>query len=99
MKVLYDHIERIEDELEGAKSYAEKYISCKAIGNMSSANMYKEMANDELKHSMYMYELANKDMEQIGRIYSLPVQEQEAWDLLNKKYAEHHAMIRQMLNL
>ena len=99
MKLLHEHIEHIEDELEGAKEYAEKYITCKAKGNVQSANIYKEMAHDELKHAMFMYDLAVKDVEQVGAIYTLPVQDEEAWAMIKKKYAEHIAIIRQMLSI
>ena len=38
--------EHIEEEICGAKEYAEKYVECKAKGDMQWANRYKEMAND-----------------------------------------------------
>lgn len=62
MKKIKEYVEAIDEELEGAKEYAEKYVECKAKDNMQSATKYKEMANDELKHAMYEHEWAVKKL-------------------------------------
>ena len=62
------------------KHYAEKYVECKAKDNMQSATKYKEMANDELKHAMYEHEWAVKEIEEISRVYTPPIEMQEKWD-------------------
>lgn len=99
MKILHDYIEEIEDELEGAKEYAEKYVACKSKGNTGPANMYKEMSHDELKHAMYMYDFALSDIDQINSIYKMPVKDFDMWEAMKRKYAEHVALIRQMLSI
>ena len=54
MKILDHMIEDLEEEVDGAREYAEKYIECKAKGNTARATKYKEMAMDELKHAGYI---------------------------------------------
>jgi hypothetical protein len=51
MKMLEKFMDHISGELEGAMEYAEKYIENKAKGNTMRANVFKEMAGDELRHA------------------------------------------------
>ena len=99
MKKIKEYVEAIDEELEGAKEYAEKYVECKAKDNMQSATKYKEMANDELKHAMYEHEWAVKEIEEISRVYTPPIEMQEKWDKAHKEYVEKVAWIRQMLSM
>jgi hypothetical protein len=46
---IYDLMEEMEDELEGAEDYAKKAIEC-AKTHPSDKQMYVMMAEDELKH-------------------------------------------------
>ena len=69
MKSIKNYVDPIDDEIEGAKEYAEKYVECKAKGDMQSANRYKEMATDELKHATYEHEWAVNEIERISKIY------------------------------
>jgi hypothetical protein len=61
MRSIKKYVEAIEEELEGAKDYAEKYVEAKAKGETNKASRYHEMANDELKHSTYIHEWAVKE--------------------------------------
>jgi hypothetical protein len=97
MKSIKKYVDHIEDEIEGAKEYAEKYVECKAKGNMTNANKYKEMANDELKHAMYIHEWAVAEIQEISKVYTPPVDMQEKWDKAHKEYVEKVAWIKQML--
>lgn len=99
MKKIKEYVDAIDEELEGAKEYAEKYVECKAKDNMQSATKYKEMANDELKHAMYEHEWAVKEIEEISRVYTPPIEMQEKWDKAHKEYVEKVAWIRQMLSM
>lgn len=99
MKAIKKYVEAMDEELEGAKDYAEKYVECKAKGDMSSANRYKEMANDELKHLNYIHEWAVKKVEEISKIYTAPVEMQEKWDKSHRIYVEQAAFVKQMLAL
>ena len=66
---------------------------------MQTATRYKEMANDELKHANYIHEWAVKEIDEISKVYSAPVEMMEAWEKAHKKYVEKVAWIKQMLSL
>jgi hypothetical protein len=89
--------EHIDEELEGAKEYAEKYVEAKAKGNMNMANKYKEMASDELRHAGYIHEFAVNEIESIAKVYTPPAEMMEKWEKSHKEYVEKAAWIRQML--
>ena len=97
MKAIKKYVEKIEEEIEGAKDYAEKYVEYKAKGDMTRANRYKEMANDELKHSSFIHEWAVKQIEEISKVYTAPVEMMEKWEKAHKEYVEQVAWIKQML--
>lgn len=97
MKAIKMYVESVEDEIEGAKCYAEKYVESKAKGDMSRANRYKEMANDELKHAMYQHEWAVMAIEEISKVFTAPVDMQEKWEKAHKEYVEKVAWVKQML--
>lgn len=99
MRAIKKYVEMIDEEIESAKDYAEKYVEYKAKGDMTRANRYKEMANDELKHSNYIHEWAVKEIEEISKVYTPPVEMQEAWSKAHKEYVEKVAWIKQMLSL
>jgi hypothetical protein len=97
MKVIKKYVEAIEEEIEGAASYAEQYVEAKAKNDMSRANRYKEMASDELKHAMYLHEWAVAEVEAISKVYTPPVEMEEKWKHAHKAYVEKVAWVRQML--
>ena len=97
MRIIKKYVEHIAEEIEGAKEYAEQYIEHKAKGNMQAANKYREMASDELKHATYLHEFAVKEVEDISKIYSPPVEMLEKWEHEHKKYVENVAVIKQIL--
>lgn len=96
IKKMADHI---EEELDGAKDYAEKFIEAKAKGNMAMANKYKEMASDELRHAGYIHEFAVGEVEAISKVYTPPVEMMEKWERLHKEFVQETALIRQMLSM
>jgi hypothetical protein len=99
MRFIKNYVSAIDEEVEGAKDYAEKYVEAKARGDMGKANRYKEMANDELKHATYVHEWAVASISELSKIYSAPVEMQEAWEKAHKEYVERVAWIKQMLAL
>ena len=99
MKVIKKYVDAIDEELHGAKEYAEKYVEMKAREDIQAATRYKEMANDELKHAMYQHEWAVKEIEMLSKIYVPPVEMQEIWDKQHKEYVEKTAWIKQMLSM
>lgn len=100
-------VDQIDDELEGAKNYAEKYLEYKAIAagsNSSSnasmwANRYKEMCLDELKHSGYIHDQAVQEIEQLKAVYTPPEEMLDAWNKSHTRYVEKAAWIKQMIAL
>ena len=99
MRAIKKYVEAIDEEIEGAKDYAEKYVECKAKGDMSKANRYKEMASDEIKHAMYIHEWAIAEIEEIKKIFVPPVDMLEKWEKAHKEYVEKVAWVKQMLAL
>ena len=99
MRFIKNLVECLDEEIEGAKDYAEKYVECKAKGNMTRANKYKEMAQDELKHTGYIHEMAVADIEELKRVYTAPAEMLEKWEKAHKEYVEKVAWIKQMLML
>lgn len=99
MRAIKKYADHIEEELEGAKEYAENYVEFKAKGNMNKANKYRDMANDELNHAMNIHEFAIKDIEELSKVYTAPVEMLEKWEAAHKKYVEQVAWIKQMLSL
>jgi predicted RNA-binding protein with RPS1 domain len=99
MTIIKKYVEAIEDEVCGAKEYAEKAIEAKARGDMPMSIRYKEMSNDELKHAMYIHEMATREVAKISEVYTPPVEMLEKWENAHKKYVEEVALIRQMLEM
>ena len=99
MRSIKKYVEAIEEEVEGAKNYAEKYVEAKAKGDMGKANRYKEMASDEIKHAMYLHEWAVGEIETLSKLYTPPVEMQDKWDRSHKEFVEKIAWVKQMLAL
>lgn len=99
MKYLNELVEDIDEEIEGARNYAEKYVACKAKGNLTRAAKFKEMANDELKHATYLHEIAITDIEELEKVFKPTAEMQEVWDKSHKSYVDRVAWVRMMLNM
>lgn len=99
MRIIQNYVDRIDEELEGAKDYAEKYVEARVKGDTTMANRFREMANDELKHAMYVHEWAVKEVAELSKIYNPPADMQEKWDKAHKTYVQQVATIKQMLEL
>lgn len=99
MKSIKMYVDAIDEEIEDAKEYAEKYVECKAKGDMPSATKYKEMSSDELKHAEYLHEWAIKEIEKVSKVFVAPSEMQDAWTKAHKEYVERVAWIKQMLNM
>jgi hypothetical protein len=97
MKIIKKYVERIEEEIEDAQHYAERFVECKAKGHMSDANTYAEMANDELKHATYIHRMAVQAIEEIAKVYQPPEEMMEKWEKAHRCYVEKVAWIKQML--
>lgn len=99
MKKIQTLVDTIDEEICGAKDYAECYVEMKAKNNTQWANRYKEMSNDELKHANYIHERAVQEIEELKRVYTPPQEMQDIWDKSHKEYVEKVAWIKQMLAL
>lgn len=97
MTKIKHYVDQIDDELCGAKEYAEKYVESKAAGNSNYATKYKEMAMDELKHANYVHDIATADIDQLSRVFKPTLEMQETWDKSHINYVEKAAWIKQML--
>lgn len=99
MKVIADLVEKIEEEIESAKDYAEMALDKKARGESEWYSRFKEMSNQEILHSTYLHDYALEQIEILGRVF-IPNQEmQRAWDASHKYYVEKIAWIKQMLSM
>lgn len=99
MKAIMNLVERINEELEDAKNYAESYIDCKSRENDGHANKYKEMSNDELKHANYIHEIAINEIDRLEKVFVPTEEMREVWRKSHALYVEKTAWIRQMLSM
>lgn len=98
MKIIHQLIDHINEELDGAKDYAEKYIHNRAIGNNSRANIYRQMAMDELTHASNVHDFAVQDIEAIRSVHTLSDECEEKITHAMKHYAECVAKVKYMVN-
>lgn len=99
MRMIEKMIEALEDEIHGAKKYAEKYIENMAKGNNSRAVKYKEMAQDELKHAGYVRDFAMMDIDEMRHVYKMTEAETEMWEHGHRKMMDEMAMVKHMLSM
>jgi len=97
MRTIQKNVEEIDEELCGAKKYAEMYIEYKARNESQWASKFKSMAQDELNHAMIIHELAIQKIDELNKVFVAPEGMQEKWDKAHKEYVEKAAWIRQML--
>lgn len=98
MHYIDELIEKVEDEIEGAREYTEESIKARAKGHTERANKYKAMAMDELSHAATIRDFATQDIDEIKRVYDLPVEVEEQWKRAHRKFNECIASIKLMLN-
>lgn len=98
MVMLDKLIDQIEDELDGARHYAEKYIENRAMGKNTRASTFREMAKDELRHAANVYGFAVEDVEAVAAVYTWSPEEEEKWAHCLKHYAVCVSRIGMMLS-
>lgn len=96
MKVIKALVDQINEELNSAEDYAEKWLEYRADGLDSQ---FKQMADDELKHAMYIHDLAIEKITNLKSVYTPPVEMQAKWDECHTKFTEKYAEIKRMLSL
>lgn len=99
MTIIKQYVDKIGDELESAKEYAEKYVEYKSKNNQTWMNKYKEMANDEIKHAMYLHDRAIEQINMLSNTFKPTVEMQNKWDKSHAEYVEKTAWIKQMLQM
>ena len=99
MRKIKKLVDEISEELEGAKGYAEMSVEAKVKNDSIWANRYKEMAQDELKHAMYLHEQVTALIAEAGKVATPPPEMLEKWDAEHVKYVGKAAWIKQMLQL
>lgn len=98
MRSIKKLVEWIDEELDSAKCYAEKYIELKAAGD-SWAGKFQEMANQELSHSAQIHRYTVEQIENLKRVYKPPTKMVEQWEKDHVSYVEKHAWIKEMLQM
>ena len=98
MHYIDELIEKIEEEIEGAREYTEESIKARAKGHTERANKYKSMAMDELTHAATIRDFATQDVDEIKRVYTLPVEVEENWNRAHRRFIECMSAIKLMLN-
>lgn len=86
----------IEEEIEGAENYAEKYLEYKVKGNQW-AGKFKQMAGDELQHAMVIHDLAKQEVEKVRAVYTPPEEMLEKWEKCHQKMAKKTEWVKEML--
>lgn len=99
MKMIDHIVEDLDEELEGAMHYAEKYIENRAKGETTRAAKFKEMASDELRHASFVHEMAVADIASIEKVFSMPVEDAEKWAHAHKHYVDCVGRVKMMLNM
>lgn len=98
MTKIKEYMEKIDDELESAKEYAEIALELKEK-NDSNFQRYKTFSDEELKHAMAWHDRAVAEINEISKNYQPTIEMQEKWDKSHKKYIEKTTFIKQMLQM
>lgn len=99
MREVGEFIDLMEEELEDAKEYAERYISYKVSNDSDRAEQFKQMCKNDLEHSLVLYKIANEEIMRLKRCCSIPSVMSNVWDKKNTKFIEKAAWIKQMLTM
>lgn len=94
MKIVDDYVRRVEDELEDAVMYAEKYILWKKK-NPQFAKMYSEMALNEITHAGHVKEIGESEIMSLDWI---PDDDKVKWQDLTIKIGKDTAWVKMLLN-
>lgn len=99
MKMIDKMLAHLNEEVDGAITYAEKYVEAKANGNTARANRYKEMANDELKHASFLREMTATDVQELKKVYKMTDAEESGWDHGQNQLTERMALAMHILSM
>ncbi len=99
MKKIKRFVHMLDDEIESAERYAEKYIESKAEGDTSLAQKYREAAAQEISHADFIHEVAVREIDKISAVYPAPPEMKEAWKESHNNYVTKVNSIKAMLNM
>ena len=99
MRKIKEYVEWLDDEICGAKLYAEKYIELKADGDTQTAGKFKNIAQTELEHATFIHGFIVKEINKIRTVYVAPQEMLDKWDHEHKSYVERVAWVKQMLEM
>ena len=100
MKKIKDYVDKIDDEINGAKEYIETALWYKAKGDTARYNKYKEMSVQELGHATNIHQFAVEDIEKLEKVYpDIPQDMMDKWNKAHKEFIERVAWIKQMQNM
>ena len=100
MKKIKDYIDKINDEIDGAKEYIEKALLYKAKGDNNRYVKYKEMSIQELGHAMTIHQFAAEDVSELEKTFpDIPEDMKDAWDKSHNIYVDKVAWIKQMQSM
>lgn len=96
MTIIKKYVEHMEDELEGAKDYAELYVDYKVRGDTATAQKMLEASKQEHAHAMLWHDIAVKEIEKINKTITPPQEMLDKWEHKHKEYMEESAKIKMM---
>ena len=99
MKMIKKLVDCLDEELDGAQMYAEKFVEYKANDNSKWSGRFKAMAEDELRHSTQIHELIVEEIEKLRKVYQPSQEMLDKWDKAHIEYVDKAAWIKQMLTL
>ena len=92
-------VNRIDDELHGAESYAEKMIESAASGDDKNSDMFKHMAEDEMRHATQLHQYAVTKIENLRKIYTPPQDMLDKWETSHNDYVSRSNAIRAIISI
>ena len=100
MTKIKEYVEKIDDEINGAKEYIEKALWYKAKGDANRYNKYKEMSQQEIQHAMNIHQFATEDIAALEKVYpDIPQDMMDKWNKSHNEFVEKVAWVKQMQNM
>ena len=98
MQKIKKYVDQIREELDGAEEYVEKYIENKLEGKNDRALLYKQLAQDEIRHSDVIHKIALEDIEQLNSIYNPSSEMLATWDKAHIEFVNKYKWIESLIN-
>lgn len=99
MKQIAKLVNNLNEEVNDAKKYSDRYIDAKIHSNIEKSEIYHELANDELRHAELIHQLCVEEINAMRSVITPPLEMLEKWDKAHELYIEKVDAIRRMLAL